>query len=265
MSFRRVIEPVSTLQLYSLDKITTQTETSTIPTPIQSVNESTSIHSVNEIPTISTSVKSVNGIPLPSLPELPPEYSLPQLPPEFSCSKNSKYKFSDVSGKIDYSNESSTSILFGTSITRHINGDRLAPNGKHCINVSKSGARIIDISNMMKDFYDTAKNETIKDIKNVIFSLGTNDVKRYKQDIYKYWHPLKNLINQARSYFGPNINIYFQSLIPMRVLYNYTANNFLGFNKLLREMCFRFKCKYISQVLYGKIACFSAEQLRIFW
>ena len=58
--------------------------------------------------------------------------------------------------------------------------------------------------------------------------------------------PLANLVKSARYYFGNRVEIIFQSVIPMRCMYTYTAANFLGFNALLRAICHDLNCGFMD-------------------
>ena len=83
----------------------------------------------------------------------------------------------------------------------------------------------------------------IHDIDRVIFSIGTNDIKYYRDhfgrpgDLCIFINPIEELILLCRRYFGQSVKIYFQSVLPMRCLYTYTPANFEGFNKMLSDIC----------------------------
>ena len=93
----------------------------------------------------------------------------------------------------------STTVIFGTSITKHLNERRLAGRGQHCINLSKSGARIPDISEMVDNF--VYSNPYAGDVNKIIFNFGTNDIKYEKFSVNKFREPVINLINKTKKLF----------------------------------------------------------------
>ena len=151
-------------------------------------------------------------------------------------------------------------VLFGTSITKHLNCEKLSDNGTEFINVSVSGARLInsrnftaipDISDMLENFVASHAHELHR-VTKVIFSFGTNDLKFYRDDegrpgdLRRFKGPIEHLINSCRKHFGTSTEICFQSVLPMRLMYKYTVSNFVGFNKLLVSMCHQHRCSYLD-------------------
>ena len=136
-----------------------------------------------------------------------------------------------------------TTVLFGTSITLNVDGNRLAYGGRKCINISESGAKISDISRMVEHFY--FNNPSSNDVDKVIFSFGTNDIKYQKNGVYKFKKLILNLINKTKELF-PHVTIFFQSVLPMKLQSYYTANNFLTFNRLLIDLCMSERCSFID-------------------
>ena len=144
------------------------------------------------------------------------------------------------------SKQPSTTLIIGSSITKYINAERLTRgSGKKCINLSKSGAKVKDCAVMIDDFVQCNKVDTMN-IERVVFSIGTNDIKLFKQDTNKFWTPLKELVFKVRQCFGYHVSIVFQSVIPMKCMYTYTPSNFFGFNQVLMRLCHRFNCEYID-------------------
>ena len=74
-----------------------------------------------------------------------------------------------------------TTVIFGTSITRRVIGKKLCNYGRNCINISKSGANIEDINDMIDEFYTT--NPAANEIEKVIYSFGTNDIHILKVEL----------------------------------------------------------------------------------
>ena len=136
-----------------------------------------------------------------------------------------------------------TTVLFGTSITLNVDGNRLAYGGRKCVNVSQSGAKIMDISKMVENFYFT--HPSSNDVDKIIFSFGTNDIKYQKNGVYKFKKLILNLINKTKELF-PHVTIFFQSVLPMKLQSYYTANNFLTFNRLLIDLCMSERCSFID-------------------
>ena len=136
-----------------------------------------------------------------------------------------------------------TTVLFGTSLTTGVIGKKLGERGRKCINVSKSGARISDISEMVDDFYNISND--VDDIEKIIFSFGTNDIKHEKFGVAKFRQPVAKLIQKTKYYF-PGATIFIQSTLPIRNTNQYCAPNFIGFNNILRDVCYKYNCYYID-------------------
>ena len=157
------------------------------------------------------------------------------------------------------------SLLLGTSITKWVKSDRLSDDTTDFINISHSGAkisntrpgeRIPDFGEMLDNFA-AANREKVPHVKQLIISLGTNDIKHYRTDngrnvkatpgdITVFYSPIVHLIHSARYHFGSNVQICLQSVLPMRLLYTYTGINFLNFNRLLKHICREFNCHYLN-------------------
>ena len=136
-------------------------------------------------------------------------------------------------------------LLFGTSMTRWVDSALLSTPNIEFINCSKRGAYIRDFPAMVDDFIQT-NPERISHVSQIIFSVGTNDIKLHRQNIGRFKKSLCQLIAKARKSFGEDVSIHFQSVLPMRNLYTYTIDNFLGFNKLLMEVCRELYCYYFD-------------------
>ena len=132
-----------------------------------------------------------------------------------------------------------TTVLFGTSITSGVEGNRLAHRGRRCINISQSGAKISDISDMVDNF--RFNHADAPDIEKVIFSFGTNDVKSNRVGIGKLRQPIWDLIEKTKRYF-PGCIVYVQCVLPIGRKHWFTAPNVLDFNQLLRDICHQIPC-----------------------
>ena len=186
------------------------------------------ISNIAHISPHSPSTQNVNDISTHA-PVSPP----PSLPPSTAPRPNQKHN-------------RRTTVLFGTSMTLGVDGDRLAYGGRKCINISESGAKIEDISRMLDNFYHT--NPNINNVDKIIYSFGTNDIKFLKFGLHKLKRPIKEIIYKTKEYF-PRASIFFQSVLPMKISSNYhinTAKNFEGFNRILVEVCREERCSYID-------------------
>ena len=132
-------------------------------------------------------------------------------------------------------------VLFGTSITKDISGEKLSRKGRMFVNRSQSGALIGDIMDELDDFFHE-HSKHISNIDKIIFSLGTNEVKYlncYKVDIFRrFYSPLMKLVEHAKNLF-PKAQIVFQCVLPIFTFYKYTAESVHRFNDLLIEVCKR--------------------------
>ena len=161
--------------------------------------------------------------------------------------------------------ERDITLIVGTSITQWVNCDVLSDRNTEVINVSHSGARIknfrrfnrIPDAGMMLENFAVANTDKTHRVKQIIFSLGTNDIKFYRTDnglnrratpgdMNIFCRPIENLIQCARYFFGDYVRIYFQSVLPMKIMYTYTADNFLGFNEVLRKICDKSGCHFFD-------------------
>ena len=146
-------------------------------------------------------------------------------------------------------------VLFGTSITRHLDPEFISNRNTEFINVSVSGAKlkntsryssIPDIATMVRDFADSQPSKVHR-VNRVVFSCGTNDIKHLRsKQLGPLYKPLCDLVLLARRYFGHRVEICFQSVLPMRIMYKYTVENFLNFNRLLKSICCQCDCTYID-------------------
>ena len=104
---------------------------------------------------------------------------------------------------------------------------------------------------MLKEFVALNKSE-LHLVDRVVFSVGTNDLRFFRDrygnpgDLSVFCQPLEELDSLSRQYFGHNVKIYFHSVLPMRCLYKYTAANFEGFNRLLKDFCTYNHCYFVD-------------------
>ena len=146
-----------------------------------------------------------------------------------------------------------TTVLFGTSMSVHLKSNQLEGRYNNFVNLSKSGAKITDIQNLLDEF--SFSHPLAGDVRQIIFNLGTNDLKlcRYKRNektnVFKYQEPVFNLIARARNLF-PGAYIYIIPVLPMKNLYHYTVPNVLNFNNILENAAKKFGCMYVDCFRY---------------
>ena len=99
---------------------------------------------------------------------------------------------------------------------------------------------------MVKDFAYSHPSK-IQRVNRVVFSFGTNDIKFLSsKQLGPFREHICSLILLSRRLFGPNVKVSFQSVLPMRIMYTYTVENFLNFNRLLQNVCCGNDCEYLD-------------------
>ena len=82
-------------------------------------------------------------------------------------------------------------------------------------------------------------------IKNIIFSIGTNDIRRRDNGVSCLFIPLRELFRKTKSLF-PDARVHIQSLIPMGYEHPWTPSNVINFNQLARRCAQESDCGYID-------------------
>ena len=84
----------------------------------------------------------------------------------------------------------------------------------------------------------------------MIFSVGTNDIRRKSNGVSGLFYPLRDLLTKTRKLF-PGAKIFVQAVIPIGFEYKWTAGNVLDFNEIQRR-CVREipNCSYIDVLDY---------------
>lgn len=139
-------------------------------------------------------------------------------------------------------------LILGTSITSGVDAKKMSRGSRTVVNCSYSGARIQDIKKVAEDFYiENAPSVNLVD--KIILSLGTNEVKWFNSDKYdickRYRAPLIDLIKSLK-YMFPHAIIIFQSVLPIRLYYKYTAKSVNQFNGLLFDICRNYGCMFLD-------------------
>ena len=139
-------------------------------------------------------------------------------------------------------------ILLGTSITEKVDGPLMSKGCRTVINCSMSGATIHDIGVMAEDFF-YENPQSVNSVDKIILQLGTNDIKWFngrKYGVFKRFRPyLVHLVKHLKLMF-PHAQITFVTVLPIRVVYNYTAESVLQFNDLLYEVCENLGCIFFD-------------------
>ena len=81
-------------------------------------------------------------------------------------------------------------------------------------------------------------------IKNVIISVGTNDVLRSNGNVNRFYIPIQNLLRKAKLLF--ECQVYFQSVIPIPSKQSSTAKSVYEFNDLVIRACKSERCYFID-------------------
>ena len=157
-------------------------------------------------------------------------------------------------------------LLFGTSTTKWINTSFLSDDKTEFINVSQSGARVKnqkwynkvpDVGTLIDNFAHL-NSEKVSRVKQVILSMGTNDIKFLsKGSVNMFQGHIEQLIHSIRYHFGKDVHICIKSVLPMRIMYTYTVKNFLDFNEMLQHISYCMGCTYLDCFGY-----FLDEQMR---
>ena len=150
--------------------------------------------------------------------------------------------------------EPPSTVLIGTSITKRINSSKIVGRATcKFVNCSTSGDRIQDASDKLDKLYagtltdcDDKPVGTNLEIKNIILSVGTNDIRRKSNGVSSLYLPVRALLKKASDLF-PNCQVFVQSLIPMGYEFWWTASNVMSFNSLLRRCAKEIpNCNYLD-------------------
>ncbi|KAL5248641.1 hypothetical protein ACHWQZ_G017728 [Mnemiopsis leidyi] len=174
--------------------------------------------------------------------------------PRFCLSFRNVKPISKKTQDLQQDAEPPTTVLIGTSITKRINPAKIA--GKTTckfVNCSTSGDTIKDASDKLDRLYAGTLTDLNDqplgpnlNIKNIILSVGTNDIRRKSNGVSSLYLPVRALMKKANDLF-PDSQIFVQSVIPMGYEFRWTASNVMSFNSLLRR-CSREipNCSYLD-------------------
>ena len=139
-------------------------------------------------------------------------------------------------------------VIFGTSITDRVDGARMSRGSRTVINCSNSGANISDVTSEVEAFCND-NPRSVANVDKIIFCIGTNEVKWFntkRRNINVFRAPLANLVKLTKSLF-PHAHIIFRCVLPIRIVYKYTAIAVEGFNRILFDVCREFGCIYSDE------------------
>ena len=139
-------------------------------------------------------------------------------------------------------------ILLGTSITQHVDGSLMSKKGRTVVNLSASGANIEHLRKMAGDFH-YENPHSIHKVDKIVVSVGTNDIKWYNchiNSLRREFKPKLIALIQDLKLLFPYASISFQTVLPIRIVYNYTVDSVHQFNNLLLEVCSQFSCTFFD-------------------
>ena len=139
-------------------------------------------------------------------------------------------------------------VIFGTSITEFVEESLMSKGNRTVVNISSSGANIQNIRKMAEDFH-FENPKSLHKIDKIIVSVGTNDIKWYNSFKRNMRHDIKPklvlLIEDLKKLY-PSAQIHFHTVLPMRVVYKYTATSVHQFNNILFELCCQYGCIFFD-------------------
>ena len=139
-------------------------------------------------------------------------------------------------------------VIFGTSITEGVNEKMMSQGKRTVVNCSSSGANIDDIRQLASDFHHD-NIQSIHKVDKLIVSVGTNDVKWYNsfsRNLRRdFKHKLVKLVLELKQLY-PHAQINFHTVLPIRIVYKYTASSIHQFNNLLLEVCTEYHCFFFD-------------------
>jgi hypothetical protein len=174
--------------------------------------------------------------------------------PRFCLSFRRVKPISEKKQTQETSAEPPTTVLIGTSVTKRINPCKIVGKATcKFVNCSTSGDKIQDASDKLDKLYAGTLTDCSDkpvgsnlEIKNIILSVGTNDIRRKSNGVSSLYLPVRALLKKASDLF-PNCQVYVQSVIPMGYEFGWTASNVMSFNSLLRRCAKEIpNCSYLD-------------------
>lgn len=135
-------------------------------------------------------------------------------------------------------------LLFGSSITEGVVGERMSKGNRTVVNLSSSGFGIHDVQRAVIDFA-VESPDILHKVDKIIINIGTNEIKGFNCYVKNvadcFWSPLSKLV-QCIKYHFDKAQIIFQSILPIRLWYKYNAESVHLFNQLLINVCKTYGC-----------------------
>lgn len=181
-------------------------------------------------------------------PNSSPILPLQQTPSGYSPYPPKSVSFNNTTTQPSKESNKKLSLILGSSITLNVSGELLSRGNRRVINCSETGANLHDVSRIAKDFF--SENPTsVQNVDQIILNVGTNDIKYFNgrdHDVFKRFQPVVINLVKSLKYMFPRALIVFQSVLPIRIIYNYTARTVDLFNQLLNSVCDRFGCIFYN-------------------
>ena len=213
------------------------------------VAPSTPALKVDDIVPSTPTVKGVNKAahiePLSNLTDSPIHFSQDQ---GFSPFVSTQHTFSSHLNSDRKSSDEKFCLLFGSSITKRVDGSLMSRGKRKVLNLSESGANINDVRNIAHDFY-VDNPRLVSKVDKIIVNIGTNDIKWFNGRKFsvakKFRSSLVDLVRDLKFMF-PHAIITFVTVLPIKALFNYTADTVNSFNRLLFEVCCDYGCVFFD-------------------
>ncbi len=129
------------------------------------------------------------------------------------------YNTTNTSSKSE--NDKKLCLIFGTSITQRVDDKRMSRGARTVVNVSYSGANILDVTGEVKAFAND-NPRSVDNVDKIVFCVGTNEIKWFnpmRRSVSKCFRShLVNLVKITKSHF-PQAMIIFRCVLPIRIVY----------------------------------------------
>ena len=139
-------------------------------------------------------------------------------------------------------------LLLGTSITQNVDGALMSKKNRTVINLSASGANIEHLRKIAGDFY-YENPYSVHKVDKIVVNVGTNEIKWYNchtRNLRRdFKHKLVELVRDLNLLF-PRAHISFVTVLPIRIIYNYTVDSVHQFNNLILEVCTQYGCTFFD-------------------
>ena len=136
-------------------------------------------------------------------------------------------------------------LIIGDSISKRLNPKKLGKNKIKVRNISESGYNIKRTEESVDKFYCSSESQGLL-VKKLFISIGTNDIRYcYGGGIKHLRAPFMYLAEKLKRYF-PEATIYVHTVLPIKVVNQYTITNVYDFNTMLLDCCHTHKLKFLD-------------------